>query len=284
MIPFLLVVATLALLAAGCGNEEQGSSPGSKLNDPGPVHVHGLGVNPKDGALFIATHTGLFRAAKEQRRAVRVADRYQDTMGFTVAGPDRFLGSGHPDFRKDPDLPPLLGLIESTDAGETWEPISLLGQADFHVLESTGQRVYGFDSSNERLMISSDAGKRWAEYSTPEPLISLAVDPRNPRHVVASGEKRLHASANGGGRWRPMPGDPGLLAWPASERLYAVRADGQTFLGQDSGQRWRKVGNIEGQPAAFEAEGPSDLYAALHDGTVKRSTNGGRTWTVRSAP
>jgi hypothetical protein len=74
----------------------------------------------------------IFRAAKEQRRAVRVADRYQDTMRFTVAGPDRFLGSGHPDFQKDPDLPPLLGLIKSEDAGQTWEPVSMLGEADFH--------------------------------------------------------------------------------------------------------------------------------------------------------
>ena len=28
-------------------------------------------------------------------------------MGFTVVGPDRFLGSGHPDGLKDPDLPPF---------------------------------------------------------------------------------------------------------------------------------------------------------------------------------
>jgi hypothetical protein len=34
---------------------------GLSAADPGPVHVHGLGVNPADGALFIATHTGLYR-------------------------------------------------------------------------------------------------------------------------------------------------------------------------------------------------------------------------------
>ena len=38
-------------------------------------------------------------------------------MGFTVAGPDHFLGSGHPDFRDtklyDPNKRPLLGLTES---------------------------------------------------------------------------------------------------------------------------------------------------------------------------
>jgi hypothetical protein len=28
-----------------------------------------------------------------------VTERFQDSMGFTVVGPDYFLGSGHPDFR-----------------------------------------------------------------------------------------------------------------------------------------------------------------------------------------
>ncbi|MDQ3275042.1 MAG: exo-alpha-sialidase, partial [Actinomycetota bacterium] len=63
--------------------------------DPGVVHVHGLGINPKDGALFVATHTGVFRIP-ESGQAVRIADRWQDTMGFTVVGPDHFLASGHP--------------------------------------------------------------------------------------------------------------------------------------------------------------------------------------------
>ena len=52
----------------------------------------------------------------------------------------------------------------------------------------------------------------------------------------------------------------------------------------DIGKAWRKVGNLGGQPAAFESEGESDLYAALHDGTVKRSVDGGESWGVRSRP
>lgn len=284
VIALFLAVAILALFAAGCGDEEQGSTPGSKLDDPGPVHVHGLGVNPKDGALFIATHTGLFRAEKGEQTSKRVADRYQDTMGFTVAGPDRFLGSGHPDFNKDPDLPPLLGLIKSEDAGQTWEPISMLGEADFHVLEALGQRVYGFDSTSERLMMSADGGKRWAKRPTPEPLISFAVDPDDENHLLVAGETRLYTSADEGRRWRSTRGDPGLLAWPAPDRLYLVRADGTVSISRDAGKRWQRVGGIGGQPAAFEAEGTNDLYAALHDGTVQRSTNGGKSWDVRSRP
>jgi hypothetical protein len=281
----LLTIAVLFVLLAGCGDGGSGDrSAGPRIDDPGPVHVHGLGVNPKDGALFIATHTGLFRAPKNQQKAVRVADRYQDTMGFSVAGPDRFLGSGHPDFKKDPDLPPLLGLIESTDAGQTWEPISLLGQADFHVLEATGRRVFGFDSSGGRLLASRDGGKTWRRRLAPEPLVSLAINPRDARQVIASGERALYVSRDEGRRWRRIAPAAGLLAWPEPERVYLIAGDGSVSRGNNATRAWRRVGNIGGQPAAFESEGKTELYAALHDGTVKRSTDGGESWGVRSRP
>ena len=45
-----------------------------------------------------------------------MGDDKQDTMGFTVIGSDRFLGSGHrTEEQYDEGLPPLLGLIKSTD-------------------------------------------------------------------------------------------------------------------------------------------------------------------------
>lgn len=85
-----------------------------------------MGINPADDAVIVATHSGLFRAPAGQQLAQRIGDRGQDTMGFTVVGPDRFLGSGHPDLRDD--LPPLLGLIRSEDAGRSWQPIFLPGR------------------------------------------------------------------------------------------------------------------------------------------------------------
>jgi photosystem II stability/assembly factor-like uncharacterized protein len=203
-------------------------------------------------------------------------------MGFTVSGSDRFLGSGHPDIRDD--LPSLLGLIESRDGGHTWEPVSLLGEADFHVLESSGGRVYGFDSSGERLMVSRDRGRRWAERREPEPLVSLAIDPANPQRFIASGLRQVYKSADEGRRWRRIRGNPGLLAWPTRGRLYLLEPDGRVLVSTVPRTRWREVGAIGGQPAAFKAEGPRELYAALHDGTVKVSSDGGASWVVRSNP
>jgi hypothetical protein len=279
----VLGVVGVALIAAFI---LRSSDDGARSADSGPVHVHGLGVNPSDGSLFIATHTGLYRTNEGESRAVRVGDSSQDTMGFTIIGPDRFLGSGHPDLRQD--LPPLLGLIESTDAGESWESISLLGEADFHVLRSAGERVYGYDATNDRLLASVDEGRSWDELARPGPMLDLAVHPSERNHLVASAQgplgPALFASRDGGKNWRPVGETLGLLAWPAPDRLYAVTLDGEVLRSADDGGRFERRGEIGGEPAAFVAQGDEDLYVALHDGTIKRSIDGGASWSVRSVP
>jgi hypothetical protein len=197
------IILIAALVLAGCGGDEATTPLPSSSGDPGPIHVHGLGIDPADESLFIATHTGLFKAPKGETRAQRVAGRYQDTMGFTVVGPNRFLGSGHPDGRES--LPPFLGLIASNDAGESWSPVSLQGDVDFHVLEASGDRIYGygsdFDSREPRFLTSDDGGQSWQRMTTSEPLLSLATDRRS-----GCGTPGLDPAGDvrGGRRWRSL--------------------------------------------------------------------------------
>ncbi len=288
----IIFLASLPLLMSGCtdGDDradqlpDQPPAAGTVAPDPGPVHVHGLGINPKDDALLIASHTGLYSAQGAQRPR-RVGD-YQDTMAFEVIGPDHFLGSGHPDVRAD--LPPYLGLIESRDGGRTWKPRSLQGKVDFHLLKADGRRVYGYGSDFEtradRLLASADGGRTWAPRRIPEPLISLALDPDDSRHLVASGQEALHVSRNGGRTWRRLPGAPGLLAWSAPGRLFSVDEQGVVAVRAMGGRTWQATGTVSGGPAAFERGRAGQLLVALHDGTVKQSANGGVTWRVRSRP
>lgn len=275
-----LAVLVLAAVLVRVGGD------GAPSADAGPVHVHGLGVNPADGALFVATHTGLFRAGPDESTARRVGDDHQDTMGFTVIGADRFLGSGHPDARSD--SPSLLGLIETTDAGRTWTPVSLLGEADFHVLRSSGERVYGYDVTNDRLLASGDAGRSWSEVERPGPLLDLVVHPRDDDHVLAAAAGQLgdgiYESQDGGRSWRRVGDALGLLAWTASDRLFLVDGQGEVFASGDGGRTFEPRGSIGGEPAAFLGEGGGELYVALHDGAILRSADGGATWVVRSQP
>ncbi len=282
---FGLVALAVVILGAAMWRMS-GEDRSTAATDAGPVHVHGLGVNPADGALYIATHTGLYRSGEGDSKSVRVGDSKQDTMGFSVIGPDRFVGSGHPDFRTD--LPPLLGLIESTDKGRSWEPISLLGDADFHVLRAAGERVYGYDASNDRLLVSADAGRTWEEVERPAPLLDLAADPEDDLHLVAAGAsdlgQGLYESRDGGRSWESVGQLAGLLAWPTPDRLFVVDLGGNVFVSANGGRNLKHRGIVGGQPAALLGESADELFVALHDGTIKHSTDGGQTWTVRSTP
>jgi hypothetical protein len=272
----------VAAAGAGCGGGDRAASPSQAVaEDPGVVHVHGLGINPRDGALFAATHTGLF--AIRDGTATRVTERFQDTMGFTVVGPDHFLGSGHPDFRDTqlavPNKRPLLGLVESRDAGRSWQPLSLLGEADFHGLEVAHGLVYGYDATGQRFMVTGDR-RRWQVRSTVE-LVGFAVSPSEPELVVATTGRTLLRSTDGGRHWQQLQG-PALLVldWADGTGLWGITTDGQGWHSTDAAKTWERPGQVGGQPEALLAD-QGRLYAAIMEVGIVTSADGGRSWQLR---
>jgi hypothetical protein len=284
MVQWLVVGLLVVLVVGGCTRDRPATPTPALTDDPGLVHVHGLGINPADGTLYAATHTGLFTV--RGGGASRVADRYQDTMGFTVVGADHFLGSGHPDVRDtqlyQPGRRPLLGLIESRDAGRSWRPLSLLGEADFHALQVAHGRVYGYDATGGRFMVSGDR-RGWQVRSTVE-LLGVAVSPADPELVVATTGRRLLRSTDGGRRWQPIQG-PALvvLDWGGPDGLWGVTADGQVWRSRDATGTWQRPGQLGGQPEALLAH-ESRLYAAVSGQGIVSSADGGRSWQVEYRP
>ena len=148
------------------------------------------------------------------------------------------------------------------------------------MLRAAGPRIYGYDATEGRLLVSEDSGRKWSERSPPAPVIDLAIDPRDAARVVVTSEAGPYASGDAGATWRPLPEAPaGLLAW--TDGLVLVDGSGAVWRSTDSGRLFRTVGRIGGQPAALSSDG-DELYVALHDNTVKRSGNGGRSWSVRA--
>lgn len=274
-----IVAVAASLLLLGCGEANDQTSAPVTPSDPGVIHIHGLGRNPADDALFIATHTGVFRMGSSDGSAERVAGLYQDTMGFTVVGRDHFLGSGHPGSIEND--PPFLGLIESRNAGSTWRPISLRGRVDFHVLEAQGDTVYGFgsdwDTREARFLRSDDRGRTWTRLAPPEELLGLAIDPQDPRVSVALGEERGWLSRDGGISWRPLPVPGGMVIWNRDLGLIAVDLEGVIRKAGEPTGAWNEVGRLPGPPAALEGV-DDELLAATHESQVLSSRDGGNTW------
>ncbi len=277
MVRTALTVSAVVLFAAGCSSSNPPT--GGAANVPGLSHVHGLGINPADGQLYAASHYGVFRLV--DGRAESAGSLIQDTMGFTVAGPDRFLGSGHPDIRNDTILqkgdPPLLGLIESTDRAKSWRGVSLQGEVDFHALTFAHDRVYGFDSTGGRVMVSMDM-KTW-ETRSEIGLASLTVSPENPELLVATAQRGVVRSSDGARTWQPVTGAPPLVfvAWDREAGLWALTSDGRLHSSPEGGLTWTAHGKVDGQPAALLAH-RDGLFAATSTAVFK-SVDQGATWT-----
>lgn len=273
--------AALTALLAGCGGASSGPSGPAPELELGLEHVHGLGVDPADGVLYAATHFGVFRLPEGQE-PVRVAERFQDTMAFTVVGPRTFLASGHPDFRKDPDLPPRLGLIRSADAAQTWQPVSLTGTADLHALRSAAGTLYAADSTAGTLLASADDGVTW-EVRSSVAALDLAVRPDDPQVVVLTSPGGALRSTDGGRTLAPLSA-PALvmLGWESPDALYGIDAGGQVHASGDGGASWQARGALGAEPEAL-AVVDGVLYAAADGRGILQSRDGGASWTVRYA-
>jgi photosystem II stability/assembly factor-like uncharacterized protein len=163
------------------------------------------------------------------------------------------------------------------------ESVSLLGEADFHVLRVAGRKVYGVDSASGRLMVSDDAGRTWVRRMPPAGVFDVVIGPPDPEHVVASTERGVFRSRDAGESWRLLNDElAGLLAWPAEERLYLVTGQGRLLHSADGGDRFEPAGNLARSPVAFTAR-RDELYVAVADGSVQRSSDGGASWTVRAS-
>ena len=276
MVPRLRV-ATLALVAlvlAGCGISSEDRDPADADTAHLVGHVHGLGINPADGALYVAGHFGVFRM--EDGTPERVADRWQDTMAFTIAGPDTFLASGHPDLQED--LPPHLGLIESTDAAETWKHLSLQGEADFHALEVVGDRIYGYDATSGRLMTTTDR-TTWETIAT-GPYVDLAAWPSRPDRVLATSQDGTVFEVQLGGTVRPVAKAPKLVMIGSTESglLGGISSSGEVYSTSAVTDSWKKTGQVPGSPAALAVA--DDAWYVATDEAILSSQDQGATWDV----
>ncbi|MEB1809541.1 MAG: hypothetical protein LPK26_19975 [Bacillaceae bacterium] len=125
------------------------------------THIHGLAYDLEDPSqLFMSTHMGLVKINEDNEWSwVGGISQRHDLMGFTFKDENTMISSGHPNINSKLENP--LGIVISNDKGETWEPISLHGDIDFHVLEVNAREsniIYGINVYEGLLYLSNDGG------------------------------------------------------------------------------------------------------------------------------
>ncbi|MEX5717379.1 F510_1955 family glycosylhydrolase [Geodermatophilus maliterrae] len=199
-----------------------------------------------------------------------------DLMGFTVAGPGHYLASGHPGLHVD--LPQPVGLIETTDGGHTWTPLSRQGQSDFHALTVSDTGVLGYDGT----LVASPDGQTWAPLAIPAEPHTLAAAPDGGQ-VLATTEQGLLRSTDDGATWVLDADAPLLQVVTWADRTTAVGVDpaGTLWTSVDAADTWQPGTQLGSPPQAVAAAATGDglRIAAVTVDVVLESVDGGRTFT-----
>ncbi|MGV8896329.1 MAG: F510_1955 family glycosylhydrolase [Rhodoglobus sp.] len=279
----LAVILSATLLLTGCTTASTVPTASPAADAPFQ-HVHELQPDERDGTLLVATHDGLYRLTVgpdgDSTAAGPVGGLDFDPMGFAVADGVAYA-SGHP----GPTTPdefgsPNLGLITSTDLGETWNNVSLTGETDFHALTvmtdgGGSPRVFGIDSSSQNLQRSLDGGLTWSDGAE---LVA--------RDILAAGDvlyattaEGLAASMDDGATFTVDTSAPALylLAADSTGALAGVDTAGRIWV-DDAAGTWTMGGAVTGMPQALATDGER-VYVA-DDRGISFTENAGATWVV----
>lgn len=264
-----VIAAAVFVAACGSGDDSEAADPPEDV-----VHVHDLLVRDDD-IVLAATHLGLYRVTDGGLEPI--GSGRHDLMAAALDG-DTIIASGHPDLRDNmlrvEDLPPLLGIVESVD-GETWTERSLLGDADFHRLVFADGRLFGANSSDDAVWVSSDGGATWEPRAGAAQLVAMAVNPADPAEMIGVELGRgLVRSDDDGDSWTDAPGpDLADLEWTGDGIIgHDDAGDAHRF----DGATWTPIDDLA-DVAALGTRG-DELFALQLPSTVLRSSDGGATW------
>ena len=134
------------------------------------------------------------------------------------------------------------------------------------------------------MFVSEDGGRNWATKAAPLPIVAIEVDPDDARRWIASTQSGIFRTTDGGETWREVEPIPNVrFAWNEDSDLYRIDPGGDVKVSTDRGESWKALGSTGGEPQALTVDADGKLYAALIDGTVAVSDDGGQTFTEQIA-
>ncbi len=256
------------LILTACASPSAGPDRDTVADGYPTGHVHGMSVDPTTDQVLLATHDGLYNVSS--RPTERIGPVI-DLMGFTANEAGTLFASGHPG--PGTDLPNPVGLIRSTDNGNSWEPMSRQGESDFHALSTTDKKFVGYDGD----LLTSIDGRSW-DFSASQFQVFDLSGTHSSGVVLATSAEGLYRSTDAGGSWNPVDGSPLLVFTAVDGSLAAgVTPAGEIYTSKDSGLTWEVRGSIKEGPTALDVHsdgGSLDIWVATDVGVVYSRDNG----------
>ncbi|MFF5794425.1 F510_1955 family glycosylhydrolase [Paeniglutamicibacter sp. NPDC012692] len=237
------------------------------------AHVHAIADTGK-GQVLLATHDGLYDVSVNPAQRIGPV---VDWMGFTL-GKDGFYASGHPGPGADLDNP--VGLMRSTDKGQTWESLSRSGISDFHAMTASKNAIIGFDTT----LRSTADGTTWKDL---EPRIlpaTLAADPRGSLVLAATEQGPWRSTDDGATFSEPAPNTPPLQYLAvARTKAVGITPDGVAWTSQDGGVGWKRGAELQGTVSAVAMSPDGSRIWVSSSLGVEHSDDGAGSFELRFA-
>ncbi|GAB4407292.1 MAG: hypothetical protein Kow00106_00090 [Anaerolineae bacterium] len=310
------------ILLAGTGNNQYYANQGVYLTTDGAQSWSYVLRNDNINAVEFATSDPNIAYAASAGAVYRSEDggwTWQQVAGSGEGGwGPPGVRAGFPiDLQVDPRDPNRLfannyggGNFLSTDGGRTWE-VASAGYTGAQVRDiAVGpERVYA--AARSGLFASDDGGITWQGLNTPPAQVMewyvVAVDPANPRHVLAASNWMgvLLGSLDMGQHWQPVSPSTGegkgwrAIAFAPSnpQRVYAGTSayfsagtfsdempSNGVWVSHDGGTTWQPANsgimadaNVTALAVAWD--NPATVYAATGNRGLLKSTDGGASWT-----
>ncbi|MGN4444217.1 F510_1955 family glycosylhydrolase [Bacillus cereus group sp. MYBK79-1] len=166
-------------------------------------HIHGIGYAGNMPGVSIATHNGI--KVYQNGKWFETKTELHDYMGFQ-ATKNGFFASGHPE--RGANLKNPLGLMKSSDGGNTLEKLAFYGESDFHNL-AVGYNTEAIYLYNERpnsklqqgFYFSTNNGQDWKESKLKglsSTIHSFSVHPDQASVVAVSAKDGVYLSTDYG--------------------------------------------------------------------------------------
>jgi photosystem II stability/assembly factor-like uncharacterized protein len=267
----LLAVAASATVVASASNQ---TTPGL----PKSPHYHSLLVSPSDpNELILGTHHGLYVSTDGGLHWRFDALKGKDAMGLARPNGNTIWLTGRYVFKKSMDagatwedvrpagLPTTdihafavdphtsetlfaavagVGLFRSVNGGRSFALVSSKLGGDFMALLGLDNGRLLAGDYRRGLLESADGGRSWKRIVRAT-ILGLAVNPRDPRRVLAS-TAGIALSTDEGKSWRlvlNLARGVGPIAWSRSDPTlaYAVGLNRVFYRSTDGGQTWKAV-------------------------------------------
>jgi photosystem II stability/assembly factor-like uncharacterized protein len=278
-----------------------------------PVYISAIQVNPKRPNVVYAS---TLLTDLERRSVLKSTDGGQTWNAADTRLTEPAAPAGDQDLRVDalaldPRSPNVLyagtgnGVYKTSDGAKTWKLASngidlptghrhRLAEGSIYALAIHPSHTSTAYAANfAGVWKTSNGGGTWRNV-LPGQYLGLAIDPRRPKTVYASGMKHqntttsssIYKTVDGGGRWRgTVPSGlrdsyvrPIVIDHRSPGVIYAGGSRG-LFASANQGRTWKKLMSRGVEAIALDPSHANVLYVGTSHGVVK-SEDGGQTWSA----